>query len=55
MNCESPFFSHFTKMFFSQLLLHFPDGATIESISETVVINPGEEAKLSCNVRGKEE
>lgn len=62
MNCESPFFlislNAFSLSLFSHtpkpLLLYFPDGATIESISETVVVNPGEEAKLSCNVRGKE-
>lgn len=55
------FFPHFTKRFFSfsfsytkTTVAMFPDGATIESISETVVVNPGEEAKLSCNVRGKE-
>jgi hypothetical protein len=60
MNCEKSFFPHLTKRFFSLFSYRkttvaiFPDGATIESISETVVVNPGEEAKLSCNVRGKE-
>jgi hypothetical protein len=29
------------------------DGATIKSISENVVVNPGDEAKLSCAVDGK--
>lgn len=29
------------------------DGATIKSISENVVVNPGDEAKLSCVVDGK--
>lgn len=29
------------------------DGATIKSISENIVVNPGEEAKLSCAVDGK--
>lgn len=29
------------------------DGATIKSISENVVVKPGEEAKLSCAVDGK--
>lgn len=30
-----------------------PDGATIKSISENIVVNPGDEAKLSCVVDGK--
>lgn len=30
-----------------------PDGATIKSISENIVVNPGDEAKLSCAVDGK--
>lgn len=30
------------------------DGATIKSISENVVVNPGDEAKLSCVVDGKD-
>jgi hypothetical protein len=29
------------------------DGAVIKSISENVVVNPGDEAKLSCAVDGK--
>lgn len=29
------------------------DGATIKSISENIVVNPGDEAKLSCAVDGK--
>ena len=28
------------------------DGATIESISDNVVVNPGDEAKLACSVKG---
>lgn len=28
------------------------DGATIESISDNVVVNPGDEAKLACAVKG---
>lgn len=28
------------------------DGATIESISDNMLVNPGEEAKLSCTVKG---
>lgn len=31
----------------------FPDGASIKSISENVITNPGEEAVLSCTVEGK--
>lgn len=30
-----------------------PDGATITSVSENIVVNPGEEAMLSCSVEGK--
>lgn len=29
------------------------DGASIKSISENVVVNPGDEAMLSCSVEGK--
>lgn len=29
------------------------DGATIKSISENIVVNPGDEAKLSCAVDGE--
>lgn len=29
------------------------DGATIKSISENIVVDPGDEAKLSCAVDGK--
>jgi hypothetical protein len=42
---------HLTKTFDCCVL--FTDGATIESISENVIVNPGEEAKLSCSVKGK--
>jgi nephron len=28
------------------------DGATIKSISENVIVNPGEDAMLSCTVEG---
>ena len=28
------------------------DGATIESIADNIVVNPGEEAKLACVVKG---
>lgn len=34
-------------------LLWFIDGATIKSISENVIVNPDEEAMLSCTVEGK--
>jgi hypothetical protein len=35
------------------MLSSHPDGATIKSISENIVVNPGEEAKLSCAVDGE--
>ena len=31
----------------------FPDGASIKSISENVIVNPGENATLSCTVEGR--
>lgn len=33
-------------------LRKYTDGATIESISDNVVVNPGDEAKLACVVKG---
>lgn len=35
------------------LIFIFTDGAAIKSISENVIVNPGEEAMLSCTVEGK--
>lgn len=34
-------------------LLIYLDGATIKSISDNTMVNPGDEAKLSCTVDGK--
>lgn len=35
------------------LLILISDGTTIKAISENVVVNPGEDAMLSCTVEGK--
>lgn len=47
-------FSLFSKLAVSvDVCYTTTDGATIKSISENVVVNPGDEAKLSCAVDGK--
>lgn len=40
---------------YTQIILFnlFSDGTTIKAISENVVVNPGEDAMLSCTVEGK--
>ena len=59
MNCKKSLFLNSLNVpsphSLDHLPFYFPDGATIDAITETVVVNPGEEAKLSCNVRGKDE
>lgn len=35
------------------LPLLYLDGTTIKSVSENVIVNPGEDAMLSCTVEGK--
>lgn len=37
--------------FYSQLPC--TDGTTIKSVSENIIVNPGEDAMLSCSVEGK--
>lgn len=41
------------RSFISTYVFNQTDGATIKSVSENIVVNPGEEAKLSCAVDGK--
>lgn len=49
-----PFFSPFFPNSLSVDVCYMTtDGATIKSISENVVVKPGDEAKLSCAVDGK--
>lgn len=49
---ECPFYS--ALLISTRRMLHRrADGATIKSISENIVVNPGDEAKLSCAVDGK--
>lgn len=44
-------FNHYD--FYLFLLKIYLDGATIKSISDNTMVNPGDEAKLSCTVDGK--
>jgi hypothetical protein len=52
---ECPFFPSLSLTRFRSVDVCYmtTDGATIKSISENVVVNPGDEAKLSCAVDGK--
>jgi hypothetical protein len=58
MNFNECFLSDFSSLTLYSLspdVCYFakPDGATIKSISENIVVNPGDEAKLSCAVDGE--
>lgn len=54
MNISLPFrpLSHFLLCSLDVCYMR-TDGATIKSISENIVVNPGDEAKLSCAVDGE--
>ena len=52
VECSYNFLLNLQSYFVTTKLYKILDGATIKSISEHIIVNPGEEAQLSCSVEG---